>query len=249
MQAITIKGLPVHRILLKLSGEVLAGERHFGYDPQAVQRFAAEIGDIVKLGLQVGVVLGGGNIWRGNMGPYMERCNADCMGMLATIMNGLALQDALSRSGVPARVQTSIPIAKIAEYFVRAKAVRHMEKGRVVIFAGGTGNPYFTTDTAASLRALEINADMVIKATKVDGVYDADPVKHPEAKRFERLTYQETLQRGLKVMDASAISMCMDNKLPIVVFDIVTPGNLLRLCRGENLGTIVIDESLMDGAE
>lgn len=248
MQAITIKGLSARRILLKLSGEVLAGARHFGYDPAAVKRFAAEIGEIVNLGLQVGVVLGGGNIWRGNMGPYMERCNADCMGMLATIMNGLALQDALNSAGIAARVQTSIPIPKVAEFFVRAKAVRHLEKGRVVIFAGGTGNPYFTTDTAASLRALEINADMVIKATKVDGIYEADPVTHPEAKRFERLTYQETLKRGLKVMDASAISMCMDNKLPIVVFDIVTPGNLLKLCRGENLGTIVVDESFKDGA-
>ncbi|MBQ7567214.1 UMP kinase [bacterium] len=241
MDTITIKGLPVRRILLKLSGEVLAGGKRFGYDQASLERFSCEIRDIVGLGLQVGIVLGGGNIWRGSMGRNMERCNADSMGMLATIMNGLALQDALAHAGVQARVQTSIAIPNVAEYFVRAKAVRHLDRGLVVIFAGGTGNPYFTTDTAASLRALEINADLLIKATKVDGVYDADPVTNPQAKRFDRLTYQETLQRGLKVMDASAISMCMDNKLPVVVFDIVTPGNLLKLCSGEDLGTIVTE--------
>lgn len=236
---LSIKGREVRRILLKLSGEVLAGTSKAAYDPDVVLRFAGEIREVVQRGLQVGLVLGGGNIWRGSMGPYMERSNADCMGMLATIMNGLALQDALRRLDVDARVQTAIPIPKVAEYFVRNRAIRHLSKGRVTIFAGGTGNPYFTTDTAAVLRALEINADLVIKATKVDGVYDADPVKHPEAKRFDELTYREVLDRELKVMDASAISMCMDNNLPLVVFDVVTEGNLLRLCTGEDIGTLV----------
>ncbi len=242
MNTVNIRGMKIRRVLLKLSGEVLAGERHFGYDPQVVERYAGDIRDIAALGLQIGVVLGGGNIWRGNMAPYMERGNADCMGMLATIMNGLAMQDALTRLGVKARVQTAIAIPEVAERFVRAKAVRCLDKGNVVIFAGGTGNPYFTTDTAAVLRALEVHADVVIKATKVDGVYDADPVKNPQAKRFEKLSFQEVLERGLKVMDASAISLCMDNKLPVIVFDIVTPGNLQKLCAGEDIGTIVKED-------
>ena len=227
------------RILLKLSGEVLAGGKGFGIDPETVSRYAQEIADVARMGTQVGIVIGGGNIWRGKMGPHMNRSRADSMGMMATIMNCLAMQDALQHLGLRAVTQTSVNIPQFAEFFVRDKAVAHLEEGTVVLFAGGTGNPYFTTDSAAALRGLEIGADVVIKATKVDGVYDSDPMVNPEAVRFPELTYAEVLKRNLKVMDAAAISLCMDNGMPILVFDIVTPGNLVKVIAGENIGTLV----------
>jgi len=219
------------RILLKLSGEVLGGEGGFGISPEAVQGMAE----------QIVVVIGGGNIYRG-LGAAergIERATGDYMGMLATIINSLALQDALEKIGAPTRVQSAIAMSQIAEPFIRRRAVRHLEKGRVVIFGGGTGNPYFSTDTAAALRANEIGAEVVLKATKVDGIYDSDPKKNPKAQRFEKITYIEALQRQLKVMDSTAFSLCMDNKMPIIVFDFFKPHNLKRVVLGEKVGTLV----------
>ncbi|MCB9743259.1 MAG: UMP kinase [Alphaproteobacteria bacterium] len=235
---------PVYkRILLKLSGEMLADGQGFGIAQTAIERFASEVEAVRATGVQVAVVIGGGNIFRGIAGSArgMDRAHADYMGMLATVINALALQDALEQKGVNTRVQSAIPMERIAEPYIRRRAERHLEKGRVVIFAAGTGNPYFSTDTAAALRAAEIHADVILKATKVDGVYDADPALHPDAKRFDELRYIDVLQRGLRVMDSTAISLCMENRLPIVVFDFNTPGNVLRVVQGETLGTRVTD--------
>jgi len=233
--------LPYRRILLKLGGESLCGSRNSGIDDAVLERLASEIKEVQALGVQIAIVIGGGNIFRG--GPAtekgMDRTTADYMGMLATVINALALQDALERAGVFTRVLTAIEMHEIAEPYIRRRAIRHLEKGRIVIFAAGTGNPYFTTDTAASLRALEIQADVILKATKVDGVYDKDPMTHEDAKRFDKLTYLDVLEKGLKVMDATAISMCMDNRLPIVVFDLFREGNLKQVIQGAPLGTLV----------
>lgn len=229
------------RILLKLSGEALAGERGYGIDPDTLQAIAAECKAVAKLGVQLAVVIGGGNVFRGVAGASagMDRSTADYMGMLATAMNCLALQDALEKMGVQTRVQSAIAMQQIAEPYIRRKAVRHLEKGRVVIFACGTGNPFFSTDTAAALRAAEIGAEVILKATKVDGIYDADPRKVPDAKRFDTITHMDALQRRLQVMDSTALSLCMDNKLPIVVFDMHQEGNILRVVQGERVGTLV----------
>ncbi|MGH7493550.1 MAG: UMP kinase [bacterium] len=234
---------PVYkRVLLKLSGEALMSERGLSVDPGIVEAIALEIGAVVQLGVQVGVVIGGGNIFRGLSASArgMDRVQADYMGMLATVMNGMALQDYLERHEVFTRLQTAIKMEQIAEPYIRRRAVRHLEKGRVVIFAAGTGNPFFTTDTAASLRAIEIEADAVLKGTKVDGVYDADPMTNPKAKKFNTLTYLDIIKRGLKVMDTTAVTLCMENKLPIVVFALKTPGNFKRIVLGEPIGTRVI---------
>ena len=233
---------PVYsRVLLKLSGEVLGGETGLGIDPDAVQSMAEQICEVRDLGVQVVVVIGGGNIFRGLSGSErgIERATGDYMGMLATIINSLALQDALEKLGAPTRVQSAIAMSQIAEPFIRRRAVRHLEKGRVVIFGGGTGNPYFSTDTAAALRANEIGAEVVLKATKVDGIYDSDPKKNPNAKRFDKITYIEALQRQLKVMDSTAFSLCLDNKMPIVVFDFFKAHNMKRVVMGEKVGTLV----------
>lgn len=229
------------RVLLKLSGEVLGGEAGTGICPEAVQGMAEQICEVRELGVEVVVVIGGGNIFRGLSGSErgIERATGDYMGMLATIINSLALQDALEKLGAPTRVQSAIAMSQIAEPFIRRRAVRHLEKGRVVIFGGGTGNPFFSTDTAAALRANEIGAEVVLKATKVDGIYDSDPKKNPQAKRFDRITYIEALQRQLKVMDSTAFSLCMDNKMPIVVFDFFKPHNMRRVVLGEKVGTLV----------
>lgn len=229
------------RILLKLSGEALAGDRGYGIDPDTLQAIAAECKAVSKLGVQLSVVIGGGNVFRGVAGASagMDRSTADYMGMLATAMNCLALQDALEKMGVQTRVQSAIAMQQIAEPYIRRKAVRHLEKGRVVIFACGTGNPFFSTDTAAALRAAEIGAEVILKATKVDGIYDADPRKVPTAKRFDTITHMDALQRRLQVMDSTALSLCMDNKLPIVVFDMHQAGNILRVVQGERVGTLV----------
>lgn len=231
------------RILLKLSGEALGGPQGQGIDPEAVHEMAVQIREVRDLGVQVVVVLGGGNIFRGVAGSQkgIERATADYMGMLATVINALALQDALEQLGVPTRVQSAITMHQIAEPFIRRRAVRHLEKGRVVIFGGGTGNPYFSTDTAAALRANEIGAEVILKATKVDGIYDRDPKLYPDARRFERITYQEALQRQLKVMDSTAFTLCMDNKMPIIVFDLFKPHNLKKVVLGEKVGTLVTD--------
>jgi len=233
--------LKYQRILLKISGEALAGEHEYGLSAEVVRFIAEEVRDIHRLGVQIGMVIGGGNIFRGieASSQGMDRSSADYMGMLATVMNGLALQDALERIGVDTRVQTAIEMREIAEPFIRRRAVRHLEKGRVVIFVGGTGNPYFTTDTAAALRAMEIGADVVFKATKVDGVYSADPKTDPTAKKFDEMTYLEVLSRRLKVMDSTAISLCMDNGFPIVVFNLQEKGRLRQLVFGERIGTLV----------
>jgi uridylate kinase len=229
------------RVLLKLSGEALMGEQSFGIDPAVASRIAKDVAEIHGLGVQVALVIGGGNIFRGVAASArgMDRATADYMGMLATCINGLALQDALEHEGVTTRTLTAIEMRAIAEPFIRRRAVRHLEKGRVVIFAAGTGNPYFTTDTAAALRAMEIRADVIMKATKVDGIYTADPVKHPEATRFDSISYLNVLERGLQVMDATAISLCMDNKMPIIVFNLRTPGHLKRAVLGERIGSLV----------
>jgi uridylate kinase len=229
------------RILLKLSGEALGGDGGVGINPEAVQNMAAQIREVRDLGVQVVVVLGGGNIFRGLAGSErgIERATGDYMGMLATVINSLALQDALEKLGVATRVQTAITMAQVAEPFIRRRAVRHLEKGRVVIFGGGTGNPYFSTDTAAALRANEIGAEVILKATKVDGIYDSDPKKNAKAKRYSRITYLEALQKRLAVMDSTAFSLCMDNKMPIVVFDLFRPHNLKRVVFGEEVGTVV----------
>ena len=228
-------------VLVKVSGEMLAGSERSGINPQVLSRFASEISAARDLGCGVSVVIGGGNIFRGIAGAAvgMDRANADYMGMLATVINALALQDALERMGCHTRVMSAIEMQAVCEPYIRRRAVRHLEKGRVVIFGAGTGNPFFSTDTAAALRAAEIGADVILKATKVDGVYDSDPMLNPEAKRFERLNYIEVLQRGLRVMDSTAISLCMENDLPIVVFDFNVDGNVVRAVKGEPIGTRV----------
>ncbi|HXU89826.1 MAG TPA: UMP kinase [Methylomirabilota bacterium] len=229
------------RIVLKLSGEALAGSLGYGIDPPVLDRIGEEVREVADLGVQVAIVIGGGNIFRGVAASAagMDRATADYMGMLATIINALALQDSLEKAGVQTRVLSAIEMRAVAEPYIRRRAIRHLEKGRVVIFAAGTGNPFFTTDTAGALRAVEIGADAIIKATKVDGVYSADPKVDPAARRLERLTYIEVLNRGLGVMDTTAISLCMDNKLPIVVFDLMQAGNIKRIVLGEPVGSTV----------
>ena len=236
-----MSSLKYSTVLIKVSGEMLAGDRGIGIDTAVLERFAAEIHEVQELGVRTAVVLGGGNIFRGVSGASrgMDRSQADTMGMLATVMNGLALQDALERRGCHTRVMTAVKMDSVAEPYIRRRAVRHLEKGRVVVLVAGTGNPYFSTDTTAALRGAEIGADIIFKATKVDGVYDADPVKHPEARRYEHITYMEVLQQGLKVMDATAISLCMDNDIPIVVFDASEAGRIARAVKGEPIGTVV----------
>jgi uridylate kinase len=233
--------LPYRRVLLKLSGEALMGEQPFGIDPAVTTQIAREIGEIQQLGVQTAVVIGGGNLFRGLAASArgMDRATADYMGMLATVINALALQDALEHLGVNTRVATAIEMRAVAEPFIRRRAVRHLEKGRVVVFAAGTGNPYFTTDTAAALRAMEMKADVILKGTKVDGIYTADPMLHPTATKYDAISYLKVLEQGLKVMDATAISLCMDNRLPIVVFNLRTAGNLRRVIEGEHVGTVV----------
>jgi uridylate kinase len=233
---------PIYRrVLLKLSGEALMGEQQFGVDPAVTTRIARDVGEIQGLGVQTAIVIGGGNIFRGLAASArgMDRATADYMGMLATVINGLALQDALEQQGVVTRVVTAIEMRAVAEPFIRRRAIRHLEKGRVVIFAAGTGNPYFTTDTAAALRAMEIKAEVILKGTKVDGVYTADPMLDPHATKYPTISYLQVLGKQLKVMDATAISLCMDNKLPIVVFDLRGAGNIRRVVLGDAVGTIV----------
>ncbi len=230
------------RVVLKLSGEALQGREDHGIDARVLNSLASQIAEIRRLGVEVALVLGGGNIFRGSSGTKnfkIERVVGDYMGMLATIINGLAFQDALERQGVPTRLMTAIEMHQIAEPYIRRRAMRHLENGRVTIFVAGTGNPYFTTDTAAALRAMEIGADAIFKATKVDGVYSADPLKDKKARKFSRLTHLDVLKKGLKVMDATAVSLCMDNHLPIVVFDLTRPGNIKKIILGEDIGTIV----------
>lgn len=233
--------LKYRRILLKLSGEILGGKKGFGVDSETILSLVREVDSVRKLGVEVAIVIGGGNIFRGVQAGAqgLDRASGDYMGMLATAINALALQDVMEQQGLETRVLSAIEMRQIAEPYIRRRATRHLEKGRVVIFACGTGNPYFTTDTAASLRAMEMGAEVLLKGTKVDAVYDMDPKKHAEAKPFESLTFMDVLQRGLKVMDAAAISLCMENNLPIVVFDIGVQGNLKRLVQGEKLGTLV----------
>jgi uridylate kinase len=229
------------RILLKLSGEALMGDQAYGVDPVVATRIATDIAELQSLGIQASIVIGGGNIFRGLAASTrgMDRSTADYMGMLATVINALALQDALEQQNVPTRVLTAIEMRSVAEPFIRRRAIRHLEKGRVVVFAAGTGNPYFTTDTAAALRAMEIKADVILKGTKVDGIYSADPVTSPDATRYERVSYLQVLQERLQVMDATAVTLCMDNRLPIVVFNLKTPGNIRRVVMGEAVGTVV----------
>ena len=229
------------RVLLKISGEALAGHLGYGIDPETIGRIAEEITGVVALHVQVAVVIGGGNIFRGLAASAggMDRATGDYMGMLATVMNALALQDAIEKAGVPTRVLSAIEIRAVAEPYIRRRAIRHLEKGRVVVFAAGTGNPFFTTDTAGALRAVEIGAEVILKATKVDGIYTADPDKHHDAVKLPRVGYIEVLNRGLEVMDTTAISLCMDNKLPIVVFDLNRSGNIKRIVLGETVGSIV----------
>jgi len=235
------KSLAYKRVLLKLSGEALLGEKTFGIDRDFTDYLAKEIKEVHDLKLEIGIVVGGGNIFRGvsDNAVGMDRVSADHMGMLATVVNALALQDALERAGVFTRVLSAIEMREVAEPFIRRRAIRHMEKGRVAIFAAGTGNPYFSTDTAAALRAMEVKADIILKATKVDGVYDADPVKNPKATKFQTLSYLEALQKGLRVMDTTASSLCMDNHLPIIVYDLKRKGNLRRIVLGERIGTLL----------
>jgi uridylate kinase len=230
-----------HRVLLKLSGEVLAGQTGFGIQPAVIRGLAEEVRDVHMLGVQIGIVIGGGNIIRGMTAANegMDRATADYMGMMAGVMNGVALQDALEKIDLMTRVLSALEIKEVAEPYIRRRAVRHLEKGRIVIFAGGTGNPYFTTDTAAALRAAEIHADVILKATKVDGVYDADPEKNPDAVRYERLSYGQVMRDNLRFMDQSAIALCRDNRIPIVVFDMTVPGNIRKVVCGESIGTTV----------
>ena len=229
------------RVLLKLSGEALAPENGTGIDPTSAKEIAAQVKTVVQLGANLAIVIGGGNIWRGKIGLElgMDRATADYMGMLATVMNSLALMDALEQIGVTTRVQTSIEMRSIAEPYIRRRALRHIEKSRVVIFAGGTGNPYFTTDTAAALRAVEMNADLQIKATKVDGIYDSDPKKNPDAKKYDRLNYMDALSKQLQVMDATAISLCMENHMPLMVLNLWEEGSLEKALMGDKVGTLV----------
>jgi len=229
------------RILLKLSGEALAGSQGQGINNTVIKQIAEDVAEAFRVGVEIGIVIGGGNIYRGVAASAegMDRASADYMGMLATCINALALQDALEKANVPTRVQTAIEMAEIAEPYIRRRAIRHLEKGRIVIFGAGTGNPFFTTDTAASLRAMEISAEVIMKATKVDGIYDKDPKKFADAKKFDKISYIEVLNKGLNVMDSTAISLCMDNKLPIVTFDMTQKGNVLKAVMGENIGTLV----------
>jgi uridylate kinase len=229
------------RILLKLSGEALMGEQTYGIDPAVATQIAKDIAEIQGMGVETAIVIGGGNIFRGVAASArgMDRATADYMGMLATVINALALQDALEQQDVVTRVVTAIEMRAVAEPFIRRRAIRHLEKGRVVVFGAGTGNPYFSTDTAAALRAMEIKADVIMKGTKVDGIYDADPMIKLDAVRYDRISYQQVLERGLKVMDATAISLCMDNRLPIVVFNLRTPGNIKRAVTGDPIGSLV----------
>ena len=229
------------RVLLKLSGEALAGDLGYGIDPKVVDSLADEIADVVHDGVQLAIVVGGGNIFRGVSGATdgMDRAQADYIGMLATVMNALALQDAFERHGIFSRVQSAINMQEVSEPYIRRRAIRHLEKDRVVILAAGTGNPYFTTDTTAALRACELDVDVLMKATKVDGVYDSDPVKNPDAKRYDRISYMEVLSQGLNVMDSTATSLCKDNNIPIIVFNLHKQGNIDRVLRGEHVGTIV----------
>jgi uridylate kinase len=230
-----------HRILLKLSGQVLVGESGSGINVAVLNRIAGEIKEVSDLGTEVGIVIGGGNIFRGisAQGQEIDRVSADYMGMLATIINSIALQNAIERQGVPSRVLTAINMPQVAEPYIRRRATRHLEKKRVVIFAAGTGNPYFSTDTAAALRAIEINAEIILKATKVDGIYDRDPVSDSTAQRYSDISYLEVLNKGLKVMDATAVSLCMDNKLPMIIFDLTEPGNIRKVVLGESIGTTI----------
>ena len=227
------------RVILKLSGEALAGVNGFGLDFNVAKRIALEIKELVDMGVEVGTVVGGGNIWRGRSGEGMDRTTADYMGMMATCINALALQDSLEQVGVMTRVQTAIEMKEIAEPFIRRRAMRHLEKGRVVIFAAGTGNPYFSTDTTAALRAAEIEADVILLAKKVDGVYNKDPHKYADAKKYDTLSYIDVLDQGLQVMDSTATSLCMDNNIPILVFGLDEPGNIKRAMYGQNIGTLV----------
>jgi uridylate kinase len=229
------------RLLLKVSGEMLAGEQGYGIQPSIFEGLAEEIASVAALGTQVAVVIGGGNIFRGIAASAsgMERASADYMGMLATVLNALALQNALEKAGIITRVQSAIEMRQLAEGYIRRRAIRHLEKNRVVIFAGGTGNPYFSTDTAAALRAMEIGAQVIMKGTKVDGIYDADPMKHPEATKYSEIPFMDILNQNLKVMDATAISLCMDNKLPLIVFNLKVKGNFKRVAAGEPIGTLV----------
>ncbi|MDI3311121.1 MAG: UMP kinase [Thermoanaerobacterium sp.] len=227
------------RVILKISGEALSGSTGYGIDFETVNLIADQIKEVKEMGIQIGVVIGGGNIWRGREGIGMDRTTADHMGMLATVINSLALQDALERRGVETRVQTAIEMRQIAEPYIRRRAIRHLEKGRVVIFAAGTGNPFFSTDTTASLRAAEIDAEVILLAKKVDGVYDKDPVKYKDAIKFDKLTYLDVLNRGLGVMDSTATSLCMDNNIPIIVFNLTVPGNIKNVIMGQKIGTIV----------
>lgn len=227
------------RIILKVSGEALSGKKGYGIDFDTVNLIADEIKEVQEMGVQIGMVVGGGNIWRGREGRGMDRTTADHMGMLATVINSLALQDALEQRGVETRVQTAIEMRQIAEPYIRRRAIRHLEKGRVVIFAAGTGNPFFSTDTTASLRAAEIDAEVILLAKKVDGVYDKDPMKYPDAVKYDELSYLDVLNKGLGVMDSTATSLCMDNKIPIIVFDLTTYGNIKNVLSGKNIGTIV----------
>lgn len=231
------------RVLIKLSGEALQGEQGYGIQPETLDLIADEIAELCDLGIEIGIVIGGGNIFRGVAGSTagMDRASADYMGMLATVINCLALQDAVEKLGVPTRVQTALEIKEVAEPYIRRRAMRHLEKGRVVIFGAGTGNPYFTTDTAAALRAMEMRAEVILKATKVDGVYDADPAVNDDATMFERLTYLEVLSKNLRVMDSTAISLCMDNSLPIIVFNLRHRGNMKKVILGEKIGTLIVD--------
>jgi uridylate kinase len=235
-------GKPVYqRVLLKLSGEAMMGDREYGIDPLVIQTVAQEVQEVRALGVEVAIVIGGGNIYRGVAASAkgMDRTSADHMGMLATVINSLALQDSLEKMGIFTRVLSAIEMNRIAEPYIRRRAVRHLEKGRVVIFAGGTGNPFFTTDTAAALRAMEVKSQVILKATKVDGVYDSDPMVNPKAKKFEKLSYIEVLNLGLRIMDATAISLCMENRLPIIVFNLAQRGNIKRVVLGRKIGTII----------
>jgi len=239
--AVTDPALRYRRILLKLSGEALLGDRQYGVDPAFCAFIAKQVGEVHSLGVQVGIVVGGGNIFRGMAAAAkgMDRATGDYIGMLATVMNGLALQDALEKANVPTRVMSAIAMNEVAEPYIRRRAIRHLEKGRVAIFVAGTGNPYFTTDTAAALRAVEINAEVLLKATKVDGVYDRDPLTNPGARRYAQLQYADLLRDQLKVMDAAAVSLCMENDLPIVVFDLNQPDNITKVAAGEPVGTVI----------
>ena len=230
------------RVILKLSGEALAGDNNFGLDHSTISNIAEKVKELASIGVQVAIVVGGGNFWRGRSSKGMDRTTADHMGMLATVINALALQDAMERVGVATRVQTAIEMRQIAEPYIRRRAVRHLEKGRVVIFAAGIGNPYFSTDTTAALRAAEIEAEVILLAKKVDGVYDSDPMTNKDAKKFEKLSYIDVINKGLSVMDTTAASLCMDNKIPIIVFDLKNPNNIIKVAKGEIIGTLVKED-------